>query len=119
MPPTSDLPLSADAKGVRIAVRLSPRARADRLDGVATLADGTPVLKVAVTAPPAEGRANDALLALLAREWRVPRRDLAIVGGAKSRSKLVHLAGEAPRLMKRLTAALAALLPADTSAGFE
>jgi len=94
---------------VRIALRLTPRARADRLDGVARLADGSPVLKATVTAPPAEGRANDALLQLLAREWRVPRRDLAIVGGQKSRNKTVHVAGEPAVLLKRLGAALAAL----------
>ena len=67
------------------------------------------VLKVSVTAPPAEGRANDALLQLLARQWELPRRDLAIVGGQKSRSKIVHIAGEPASLLQRLGAALAAL----------
>ena len=95
--------------GVRIAVRLTPRAGADRLDGVARLADGTSVLKVSVTAPPAEGRANDALLQLLAKEWDLPRRDLAIVGGRKSRAKIVGIAGEPASLLARLGAALASL----------
>ncbi len=113
MPPTSssDAPLSTAADGVRVAVRLSPRARADRLDGVARLADGAAVLKVSVAAPPAEGRANRALLQLLAREWDLPRRDLAIVGGRKSRSKTVRIAGDPAALLKRLGAALAALPP--------
>jgi hypothetical protein len=74
-------------------------------------ADGTPVLKVSVTAPPAENRANDALVALLAEEWRLPRRDLTLVGGGKSRNKIVHIAGEPQMLLKRLAAALAALPP--------
>jgi len=94
---------------VRIAVRLTPRARADRLDGVTHLADGAAVLKVSVTAPPAEGRANDALLQLLAKEWDVPRRNLAVVGGRKSRNKVVGVAGKPALLLKRLGAALAAL----------
>jgi len=94
---------------VRVAVRLTPRARADRLDGVGRLADGAPTLKVSVTAPPAEGRANEALLRLLAKEWGIPRRDLALVGGGKSRNKLVHVAGDAPVLLKQLAAALARL----------
>ncbi len=106
---TSEVPFSAAADGVRVAVRLSPRARADRLDGIARLADGAAFLKVSVTAPPAENRANDALLQLLAKEWRVPRRDLAVVGGKKSRSKIVHVAGEPTALMQRLGAALASL----------
>jgi uncharacterized protein YggU (UPF0235/DUF167 family) len=97
---TSEVPFSAAADGVRVAVRLSPRARADRLDGIARLADGAAFLKVSVTAPPAENRAN---------EWRVPRRDLAVVGGKKSRSKIVHVAGEPTALMQRLGAALASL----------
>jgi uncharacterized protein len=102
-------PIAAAADGVRVAVRLTPRARSDRLDGVAQLTDGIPVLKISVTAPPTENRANDALLQLLSREWRVPRRDLAIAAGQKSRTKIVHVAGEPAALMKRLGAALAAL----------
>ena len=92
-----------------MAIRLTPRARADRLDGIARSADGAPVLKASVTAPPAEGRANDALLALLAKSWGVPRRDLAIIGGIKSRSKIVHVAGDPAELLKRLAALLASL----------
>ena len=102
-------PVSATGDGVRVAVRLSPRARADRVDGVVRLADGAAVLKVSVTAPPAEGRANDALLQLLAKEWDLPRRDLAIVGGQKSRSKIVRIAGEPSALMQRLALAITAL----------
>src|SRR6266446_4340341 len=95
-------PLTATGDGVRVAIRLTPRARADRLDGVVHLADGAAVLKVSVTAPPAEDRANDALLQLLAKEWRVPRRDFALVGGRKSRNKIVRIAGEPTALIKRL-----------------
>ena len=67
------------------------------------------MLKVSVTAPPVDSRANEALLRLLAKEWRLPRRDLAIVGGAKSRNKIVHVAGDPALLLQRLGAALAAL----------
>ncbi len=109
MPPTSDLPLSVASDGVRVAVRLNPRASADRLDGIARLADGAPVLQASVTAPPAEGRANDALLRLLAKEWRLPRRDLAVVGGLKSRNKLVRVTGDPAGVLERLAGALAAL----------
>lgn len=94
---------------MRLLVRLSPRARADRIDGVAHLADGSVVLKVSVTAPPADNRANEALLQLLARRWDLPRRDLTLVGGAKSRSKLVQIAGDPASLLDHLSAALAAL----------
>ena len=85
-----------------------PRARASRIDGIVRSADGAPVLKVSVTAPPAENRANDALIALLAKEWGLPRRDLT-AGGGKSRNKIIHIAGEPQSLLKRIAAALAAL----------
>jgi uncharacterized protein len=106
---SSDLPLLAVAGGVRLAVRLTPRGRTDRLDGIARLADGAPALRASVTSPPVDSRANDALLQLLAKEWGLPRRDLAIVGGQKSRNKLVHVAGDPAVLLPRLAAALAAL----------
>jgi uncharacterized protein len=106
---STDTPLTETADGVRIAVRLTPRARANRIEGIAHLADGAARLKVTVTAPPADGRANDALLLLLAKEWRLPRRELTIVGGQKSRNKVVHIAGDPPVLLKRLGGALAAL----------
>jgi uncharacterized protein len=90
-------------------VRLSPRACCNRLDGVVRLADGATTLKVSVTAPPEEGRANDALLQLLAREWDLPLRDLRIAGGRKSRRKLVHVIGDPAALLRRISTALAAL----------
>jgi uncharacterized protein YggU (UPF0235/DUF167 family) len=75
-------------------------------------ADGMLVLKVSVTAPPAEGRANEALTALLAKEWGLPRRDMdKLVGGGKSRNKLVHIAGEPQALLQRLAGVLAVLPP--------
>ena len=106
---STDLPLSLAADGVRITIRLTPRGRADRIDGTAASGDERPVLKVSVTAPPAENRANAALIELLAKEWRVPKRDIAIIGGAKSRDKLVHIAGDSAFLLKRIEPLLAAL----------
>jgi uncharacterized protein len=90
-------------------VRLTPRARTDHIDGIAVIADGSHVLKVSVTAQRAENRANGALITLLAKEWRLPRRGISIVGGGKSRTKTVHVAGEPHALLQRLTTAIAVL----------
>src|SRR5579863_10108142 len=98
-PLTSDISVAAD--GVRVAVRLTPRARADRIEGISCLADGVAVLRVSVRAPPVDGRANDALVQLLATQWGLQRRDLAIVGGLKSRTKIVRIAGEPAGLLNR------------------
>jgi uncharacterized protein (TIGR00251 family) len=94
-------PLYPCRGGLRLAIRLSSRAKADRLNGVRIAADGGRVLTAMVTAPPEEGRANEALLRLLAREWRLPRRDLSIVAGAASRHKTVHIAGDPRQLSDR------------------
>jgi uncharacterized protein YggU (UPF0235/DUF167 family) len=92
-----------------VAVRLTPRGRVDRIDSVARLADGTPVLKASISAPPEDGRANEALLRLLAAEWGLARRDLAIIAGIRSRNKSVHVAGDPAALLARLGSALAGL----------
>ena len=73
---------------VRFAVRLTPRSSVNRVDGVV---DG--VLRLRVTAPAVEGAANTALVALLADELRVGRRDVRIVAGATNRQKLVVVDG--------------------------
>jgi uncharacterized protein (TIGR00251 family) len=74
----------------RFAVRLTPRAARDDVDGVV---DG--VLRVRVTAPPVDGAANVALLRLLADRLGVPRRDLRIVSGDSARQKVVAVDGVA------------------------
>ena len=69
---------------LRFAVRLTPRAGRDAVDGVV---DG--ILRVRVAAPPVDGAANDALLRLLASELDVPRRAVRLVSGETARHKVV------------------------------
>jgi uncharacterized protein len=104
-----DSPLTPARDGLRVAVRLTPRAKADCVLAVAATAGGRRVVRASVTAPPEDGRANEALLRLLARVWRLPRRDLAIVAGAASRHKTVSVAGDPQELSDRLGALVAAL----------
>lgn len=101
------LPLTVAPDGVRLSVRLQPGASAERIIGLIAEAGGGLALKVAVTAPPIEGRANDALLRLLAKTMGLPKRDLNLTRGAADRQKLVHVAGDAVLLMPRLKQALA------------
>jgi len=52
------------------------------------------ILKAAVTAAPEDGKANDAVIALLADAWRVPKSSLSVLKGAASRAKTIALAGD-------------------------
>ena len=106
------MPFAAVADGVRIRVRLTPKAARDRVQGVVRDADGTAALKVAVTAPPEKGKANAALLKLLARAWRVPKSDLSLVAGHRDRRKVLHLAGDPDRLAAALADWLAGIAEA-------
>ncbi|HKW55679.1 MAG TPA: DUF167 family protein [Stellaceae bacterium] len=96
------LPFAAAPDGLRLAVRLTPKASAARIVGLAPEADGSIALKVAVTAPPEAGKANDALLALVADLLGLKRRDLTLTLGAAHRRKLVHIAGDPAALARRL-----------------
>jgi len=71
-----------------IRVRLTPRAGRNQIDGW----DGD-LLRVRVAAPPVEGRANDALLRLLAEALGVPRSQLQLVRGRTSREKVIAVEG--------------------------
>ena len=104
-----DGPITPTRDGLRVAIRLSPRAKSDRLLGIIATAEGGRTVKASVTAPAQDGRANEALLQLLARAWRLPRRDLSIVVGAASRCKIVRVAGEPRQLIARLSGEIASL----------
>ena len=95
-------PFSAVQGGVRVAVRLTPRARRNRVDGLAGEAGGGVALKVAVTAAPEAGKANAALVELLARAWRVPKSSISVVRGATDRHKTLLVAGAPQALLDQL-----------------
>jgi len=79
--------------GLVIAVRLTPKAALERIDGIAALADGQTVLKARVRAVPEKGKANAALEELVATALGVPKSAVRVVAGGTSRLKSVHVAG--------------------------
>lgn len=105
------LPARKTPEGIVIAVRLTPKGGADAVAGVEAAADGRFVLKVRVTTVPEKGKANAALVLLLAKWLGVPRTDCGIAAGDKSRLKQVLIRGDAEALMERLAARLAAIGP--------
>jgi uncharacterized protein YggU (UPF0235/DUF167 family) len=80
--------------GVMLAVRLTPRAARDVVDGVGRLSDGREVAVAHIRAVPAEGAANKSLLALIARTLDVPKSAVSIVAGGAARLKQVKVEGD-------------------------
>ena len=79
---------------MRINIRVIPRSSKNSIVWVED------VLKVCLTAPPVDGTANEALIALLAKRLGLPKRDLQIVHGAQGRYKTVEIKGMTPEAFK-------------------
>ena len=80
------------SEGVSFAVRVSPRASRTRFTGM--MGEGAEaVMKIALAAPPVDGKANEALIAYLADLFDVPRAAVEIVAGQQSRNKIIRIKG--------------------------
>ena len=97
-PPPGDAAfLRRTGTGVTVSLRAQPRARRTALE---LTAEGG--LKVAVTAPPEDGKANEAIVALLARSWRLPKSAFDVLQGAAARNKTIGITGEPSMLAQRI-----------------
>ena len=84
--------------GATFAIKIHPRARKNAITG--KLGDA---LKLSLTAPPVEGRANDACIEFLANLLKVPRSSVTIASGQSSRRKMIRVSGiSADEAQKRL-----------------
>lgn len=80
--------IKESAGGITFAVRVHPRAKKNAITG--EMGDA---LKVALTAPPVEGRANEACVEFFAKLLKVPRSSVSIAAGHTSRNKVVRVEG--------------------------
>jgi hypothetical protein len=85
---TNPLAIRDSSGGCTLPVRVHPGARRNAIAGVH---DGA--LKVSLTTPPTDGRANQALIAFLAGQLRIPRARVTLLSGASSRAKSLRIAG--------------------------
>jgi uncharacterized protein len=108
VPQPSTLPARARSDGIVVAVRLTPKSSADEVQGVEQTADG-PVIKARVRAIPDKGRANEAVANLIAAWLGEPKSRAELVSGGKSRLKQILIRGDAPALLTKLAARIAAL----------
>ncbi|MBI5137563.1 MAG: YggU family protein [Nitrospirae bacterium] len=76
------------ATGVRLTIRLAPKASRDQVQG-----PHGDALKIAITAPPVEGKANAHLIKFLAKRLGVAKGAVTIASGELSRDKVVDVAG--------------------------
>lgn len=88
-PPTF---LRTTSAGVTLAVRAQPGSKKTAIVGVYGESE-TAQLKIAVQAPPIEGRANDALIVFLAKTFDLPKSSVKLISGELSRSKVFLLGG--------------------------
>jgi len=89
----------------RISVRLTPGAAQDRLDGWDSDPEGRPVLKARVRARPIEGRANEALVRMVAKALGLSRSAVCLHQGDRSRTKRLEITGmDEAGVRARLTA---------------
>jgi uncharacterized protein (TIGR00251 family) len=77
------------ADGCTLSVRVHPGARKNAVTGIHAGA-----IKIALTTPPTDGRANEALITLLAEHLRLPRARITLLTGATSRTKQLRITGK-------------------------
>ena len=92
------------AEGARLNVRVTPNAGADRIEGIETRADGEVVLRIRVAAVPDKGKANAAVVAVLARALGVPKTAVAVAAGDTARLKTIAVTADPSSLAPRLDA---------------
>ena len=96
------IPIRDSGEGATFAVKVQPRARKNAITGAVGEA-----LKLALTAPPVEGRANDACIRFLAELLNLPRGSVTILSGHSSRNKVIRVAGRtAAEVEQRFRAAI-------------
>ncbi len=93
------IPVRESGGAVTFAVKVHPRARKNAITG-----EVGDALKIDLTAPPVEGRANDGVIAFVAELLRVPRSSVSIAAGQSSRNKVIRVGGvTAAQVRERLS----------------
>lgn len=90
--------------GLSLFVRVTPNAGRDAIEGVEIRDDGSAVLRLRVKAVPDKGRANAAVIALLAKALGIPKSAITLTAGDTARQKTLALTGDGPALAAAITA---------------
>ncbi len=79
-----------------LTIKLTPKAAKNAVQGWAEGPDHTRILKVCVTAVPEKGKANEALIDLLSKEWKLPKKAFSLIRGETDRLKVLKVDGKIP-----------------------
>ena len=82
------VPIHENSNGVTFSIKVHPRAKQDAITG-----EVGDALKLALTAPPVDGKANDACIGFFAKLLKVPRSSITIAAGHTSRNKVIRVTG--------------------------
>ncbi|MCS4245339.1 uncharacterized protein (TIGR00251 family) [Rhizobium sp. BIGb0125] len=98
----TDRPWTAFNDHLCLSVRLTPNGGRDVLERLETSADDDVVLKARVSAVPENGKANKALIALLAKSLRVPKSTISFISGETARKKILRIDADPEDLIIKL-----------------
>ena len=99
-------PFSVESDGLRLHIRLTPKGGRDAIDGIEQLSNGHFVLKARVRAVPEDGKANKALIKLIAEMLNCAASSIEIASGATARIKILKIAGDGQALGEKLKSGL-------------
>ena len=94
------IPVKESAGGISFSVKVQPRAKRSAITGI--FGDA---LKLSLTAPPVEGRANHAVVEFVADWFQIPHSQVTITTGETSRNKLIRVTGVTAQQMREKLAA--------------
>lgn len=89
------IPLRTTPHGLTFSIKVHPKAKKNAITGL--LGDS---LKLSLTAPPVDGKANDAVLRFFADLFNIPRSAVTIVSGHSSRAKIVMVSGVSEEIVR-------------------
>ena len=88
--------------GLTFSMRVTPNAKTARVGGVVLDAKGRHILNVYVNVMPEDGKANEAVVTLLAHLWHLKRTHITLLKGFTNRNKVVHIAGDPTTLIAHI-----------------
>ncbi|WP_339614498.1 DUF167 family protein [uncultured Parvibaculum sp.] len=98
-----DLPVRRAPDGVLVALKVTPKSGANRIEGLVGDGDGTR-LRLRVTAAPEKGKANEAVMKLVAKAWGLPKSSLSIASGETAPLKMLLVRGDSAVLEEDIAA---------------